>query len=303
VPSVSKAVEYEQVTRAIFQALVDQDEARNIDVQHNVTLPGKFLNHQVDVYWKFESGGIEYSTVVECKDWNRPLEQEKLLAFKSKLEDLNNPTGVIVTRSGYQSGALKYAHAHGIYLYELFEEPPLVMKEGTFGRMKVTPYLINDQSQEIELVAEWIFYEPHYVDNRFYVDRDWFEVQLGKFEDEIVPEISQFKLPVQRLSMTKLYDETHNEIGNVLAIFAKRSEQMLENNETSGRLIHRFSESTFLKTEHRLLPYLKVTGLSTNVTIKKHEPIIRPMRTQGFVHFVLRNLRDGSEQVIRLRQN
>jgi hypothetical protein len=76
VPSVSKAVEYEQVTRAIFQALVDQDEARNIDVQHNVTLPGKFLNHQVDVYWKFESGGIEYSTVVECKDWNRPLEQE-----------------------------------------------------------------------------------------------------------------------------------------------------------------------------------------------------------------------------------
>jgi hypothetical protein len=127
-------------------------EARNIDVQHNVTLPGKFLNHQVDVYWKFESGGIEYSTVVECKDWNRPLEQEKLLAFKSKLEDLNNPTGVIVTRSGYQSGALKYAHAHGIYLYELFEEPPLVMKEGTFGRMKVTPYLINDQSQEIELV-------------------------------------------------------------------------------------------------------------------------------------------------------
>jgi hypothetical protein len=135
------------------------------------------------------------------------------------------------------------------------------------------------------------------------VDRDWFEVQLGKFEDEIVPEISQFKLPVQRLSMTKLYDETHNEIGNVLAIFAKRSEQMLENNETSGRLIHRFSESTFLKTEHRLLPYLKVTGLSTNVTIKKHEPIIRPMRTQGFVHFVLRNLRDGSEQVIRLRLN
>jgi hypothetical protein len=91
---MSKSQEYELVTRAIFQLLVDQDEARNIAVQHNVEIPGKFLKHQVDVYWELETGGIKHRTVIECKDWNRPLEQEKLMAFRSKLEDLNSPVGV-----------------------------------------------------------------------------------------------------------------------------------------------------------------------------------------------------------------
>jgi hypothetical protein len=38
---MSNSVEYEQVTRAIFQALVDQDQARNISVEHDVELTGK----------------------------------------------------------------------------------------------------------------------------------------------------------------------------------------------------------------------------------------------------------------------
>ena len=44
----------------------------------------------------------------------------------------------MVTRSGFQSGAVKYANAHGILLYELFEappRPPLVVKAGSFGTM------------------------------------------------------------------------------------------------------------------------------------------------------------------------
>lgn len=96
----------------------------NISVEHNIKLQGKFLSHQVDVYWKFSSAGMEHSTVVECKNWNKRLKQESLLAFRAKLEDLNHPKGVMVTRSGFQSGAVKYAKAHGIFLYELFEAPP-----------------------------------------------------------------------------------------------------------------------------------------------------------------------------------
>ncbi len=299
---MSKSVEYEQITRAIFQALVDQDEARNIEVQHNKTLDGKFLSHQVDVYWKFESGGIEYSTVVECKNWNRPLEQERLLAFRSKLEDLNNPTGVIVTRSGYQSGALKYANAHGIYLYQLFEEPPLALKEGSFATMKVTPYLTEDQTPEVELVAEWIRYEPVYANNKFYVDRDWFELQRARLPGEVLPEANQLQLPIQRLSLIKLYNEEHSEVSNVLAIFTKKSEEMLSNNETTGKLVHKFNEPTVLKYEHEYLSYIKITALSTTITIQKFDPIIRPMRTKGFVHFILKSLKDGREQLIRLNQ-
>ena len=268
--------------------LVDQDEARNIKVQHNVTLRGKFLEHQVDVYWELETAGIKYRTVIECKDWNRALEQEKLLAFRAKLEDLNGPVGIMVTRSGYQSGAVNYAKAHGIYLYEMFEEPPLAMKEGSFATFTATPLLTKSKGSSsgsgssVSLVAEWTYYEPQYSANKYYLDKEWFDDQVRRSGEHLQIELERFTLPVQPLSKTKLYDEAQNEGKSILDVFIKKSEKMFHGGATSDRLVHRFSAPTFLKTDLESLPYLKITALSTDITILKHEPIQRTMRAKVF---------------------
>jgi restriction endonuclease Mrr len=113
---------YEELSQIVFQSILSQGDLPNVAVQHNVTLRGKHTNHQIDVYWKFEVGGIQYETIVQAKDWKNPVNQGELLKFKGVLDDLpGQPKGIFVTRTGYQSGAKEWAFAHGILLYELKE--------------------------------------------------------------------------------------------------------------------------------------------------------------------------------------
>src|ERR1700683_156598 len=120
---------YENLVQVIFQSIFDQQQFPNLKVERDINRKGITASHQIDVYWKFEFGGVPHEVVVQAKDWNRPVEQAHLLAFKSVLDDLpRQPRGIYVTRSGYQSGAKSFALAHGILLYELREAdyPPPV---------------------------------------------------------------------------------------------------------------------------------------------------------------------------------
>jgi hypothetical protein len=111
---------YEKLTRRVFEALLAQQSVTNLRLDHDVKLQGITNWHQVDVCWEFETGGITYRTVVECKDWQKPVDQETLFALHTVLLDLpGQPRGVVVARSGFQDGAEQFAKAHGIVLYEL----------------------------------------------------------------------------------------------------------------------------------------------------------------------------------------
>ncbi len=133
---------YEKLSQVVFQSIVSQGDVRNIAVQHDVTLKGKHGNsHQIDAYWKFSVGHIEYETVVQAKDWRHPVDQGELFKFKAVLDDLpGQPNGIFVSRAGYQQGAINYALAHGILIYELREaddEPNLILTTTGWARYAV----------------------------------------------------------------------------------------------------------------------------------------------------------------------
>lgn len=120
--------EFEIITQKIYQALIDcdyQNESfRKINVQHNVVLQGKSGNaHQIDVYWEFELAGLKYKTIIEVKDWKKPVEQTLLHSFKAVIDDIPGTVkGIFVSRSGFQSGAKVYADANGINLIQISKE-------------------------------------------------------------------------------------------------------------------------------------------------------------------------------------
>ena len=106
--------EYEQVVQKVFQSILDQKFVKNITVQHDITLQGKSTTHQIDVYWEFSDGISTYATIVQAKDYNSRVSQDKLLTFKGVIDDLpNHPKGIFVTKTGYQKGAKAYAEANG----------------------------------------------------------------------------------------------------------------------------------------------------------------------------------------------
>lgn len=113
---------HEQIVRAIFQAILDQEQVRNAVVKHDVKLEGKSgVHHQVDVYWEFSVGDLVYRTIVSCKDWpSSPVKKDHVLALRGVLDDIpGQPRGVIVSTSGFQEGAEVFANAYGIAAYTL----------------------------------------------------------------------------------------------------------------------------------------------------------------------------------------
>lgn len=111
---------YEKLTQEIFDQIINQDSAHNIEVKHDVILQGKTTTHQIDVYWKFDLNGIQYQTIIQAKDWKTKVKKEHIFAFKGVLDDLPYGTsGIFVSQSGFQSGAIDVARAYGIRLYEL----------------------------------------------------------------------------------------------------------------------------------------------------------------------------------------
>ena len=121
------ALSYELVVQSIFQEIVDQNFADTIKVRHDVTMKGRTTRHQIDVLWRFSVGGIKYTTIVQAKNWTKPISKSAVLAFREVLNDLpHQPRGVIVTKTGFQSGAKSLANKYGIKLFLLRQSIPKV---------------------------------------------------------------------------------------------------------------------------------------------------------------------------------
>jgi hypothetical protein len=110
---------YEALTEEVFRRLLAQ-QALCADVVRDSKVEGRGATHQIDVLFRFRAAGMDYLTIVQCKDWGSAVKQEQVFAFHTVLQDIpGQPRGVMVARSGFQEGARDYARHHGIQLYEL----------------------------------------------------------------------------------------------------------------------------------------------------------------------------------------
>jgi hypothetical protein len=108
---------YETLAMRIFANLM---QSKPLRLEHDVRVEGKTGVHQIDVLWELEFGGIRYTTLIQAKDWAKPVDQGEVLKFKAVLDDIpGQPRGVLVARNGFQAGAFDVAQKNGIKLYSL----------------------------------------------------------------------------------------------------------------------------------------------------------------------------------------
>ncbi|MFJ7793742.1 restriction endonuclease [Pseudomonas sp. NPDC096950] len=113
----------EKDVQRIYSFLLNMRD-EGVTVGNSVFIVGKSgLQHEVDVYYEFARAGVRHRVAIECKDWAGGISKGQVLEFESKLRDIGNITGVIVSRNGYQSGADKYAKFHEI-LPLVFDDLP-----------------------------------------------------------------------------------------------------------------------------------------------------------------------------------
>lgn len=87
-----------------------------VDAGALVKLDDTINGRQFDATIRFRRGLYDYLTVVECKDYERPVSVEKVEAFVTKSRDVHANVAVLASSSGFQSGAREVAQRHDITL-------------------------------------------------------------------------------------------------------------------------------------------------------------------------------------------
>lgn len=131
------------------------------------TIRGKV---QVDVYAVKHSTPIPTIVLCECKHWKKPVEQSVVYAFRSVCSDVGAHFGLIISKVGFQSGALETRAATNIHLQNFLEFQETFFedwKNGIFSKIvqlsdSLHPLLVNkslgnDKELERRLVGVNLF--------------------------------------------------------------------------------------------------------------------------------------------------
>ena len=130
-----EAIEYEKLTQAVYQSILAK-EGQNIEVEHNVVKIGRSsVGHQVDVFGGLARPRLSTLCSLSAKT-TLPANPEKVRNFFAVLHDIGNCRGIMVTKTGYQSGVQEFARYYGIGL-KLLRQPTADDWEGRIKNIHV----------------------------------------------------------------------------------------------------------------------------------------------------------------------
>lgn len=117
-----------EITAADFERLVRDwilkqgGELKSLEVKHDVKVEAYDSTYQIDVLAKFQAfAGAEFTVLIECKKYRGAVERELVQVLHDKVRSVGAHKGMLFTTSGFQSGAIKYATAHGIALVSIID--------------------------------------------------------------------------------------------------------------------------------------------------------------------------------------
>ena len=75
--------------------------------------------YEFDVTARFSALGVDFVVVVECKAYKASVKRDEVQKLLMKMQSVGAHKGILFSTSGFQSGAIKFAKAHGIALIQL----------------------------------------------------------------------------------------------------------------------------------------------------------------------------------------
>jgi Zn-dependent peptidase ImmA (M78 family) len=150
--TVTKGNAFENRVYSKFKELLESDDlgldSKRSRVYQKKSYKGKSGNSiEFDISIEtYMPNATEYSflTLIECKDFNSPIQVEKIRDFSYRIQDISGHKGYFVTTSKFQQGALNVARSEGIGLAIMDNSNNIDWKIRRIGKRK---YQIN---QDIE---------------------------------------------------------------------------------------------------------------------------------------------------------
>lgn len=83
-------------------------------VEVEAEVQGVRTRHEIDVWALSRRTGVIVRWAIECKDWNRRVPKEKVLALRTIVDDIGADRGLLLNEKGFQSGADEAARSANI---------------------------------------------------------------------------------------------------------------------------------------------------------------------------------------------
>lgn len=105
---------YQEDTAAFFRSL-------GLEASTDVTVKGVRTTHDVDVLVKSHHAGFDITWVVECKHWKSTVSKLHVLALREIVADVGADRGILLSETGFQSGAREAANLTNVQVTSISE--------------------------------------------------------------------------------------------------------------------------------------------------------------------------------------
>lgn len=105
---------YQEDVAAYFRSL-------GLEALTDETIEGVRTKHDIDILVKSHHVGFDITWIVECKLWKTPVTKLHVLALREIVADVGADRGIILSESGFQSGAEEAANLTNVQLTSLDE--------------------------------------------------------------------------------------------------------------------------------------------------------------------------------------
>lgn len=145
-------VEFEKYCMNILKSYADKENLKEFSIVHDKKISTSDGDYQIDIYCEFVAIGVKFKVLAECKKYKYPIEREKVAVLADKLHSIGAQKGILISTSGFQSGAAKYAKAHGIAVIQIMDKHVKHVQNSARPRRKMLD----------KLLIEWYNYLPNY---------------------------------------------------------------------------------------------------------------------------------------------
>jgi restriction system protein len=121
--------EYQEEAAKFFRSL-------GLDAETDVTVKGVRTSHDIDVLVKSHHVGFDVTWIVECKHWATKVSKLHVLALREIVADVGADRGILLSESGFQSGAIEAATLTNVHVTSILEARRTAKSDITAMRLR-----------------------------------------------------------------------------------------------------------------------------------------------------------------------
>lgn len=159
-------MEFEVFCLDILKAYAESEGLTDFEITHNKKIKATDGEYQIDLYAEFVAMSVKFKVVVEYKCYTHSIKREKVSTLFAKVQSLGANKGVLISTSGYQTGAVEYAKKHGISLIQIIDKE--IMHIQASIHLKKSPEHIEFIKQSPPYYAlQWSGVIPDFPDKKY----------------------------------------------------------------------------------------------------------------------------------------